>query len=148
VKHAAWLSTATLVLACSGGKPAGQAAPLPAASRVTAPRCACGDKPCPTSYAEAVRVLSAACSESGYALTKTVGCGQIEVAAVTAFEGSQYFYRDSDGSLVGASFWFDVPISACPAYPSAASAQSCARAKPCVVCGQYEGLSHCSDALQ
>lgn len=143
MKHGAWLSTSILVLAC-GTKPAVP----PAASRVTAPRCACADKPCPTSYAEALRVLGAACSEPGYALTKKVGCGQVEVAAVTAFEGSQYFYRERDGSLVAASFWFDVPISACPAFPDAASAESCAGAKPCVLCGQYAGFSRCSDALQ
>jgi len=77
-------------------------------------------------------------------LTKTVGCGRVELSAGYAFEGNQYFYRETDGSWIGAAYWSDVPIAACNAAPTGVDAQPCASTKACAICGQYEGMAACA----
>ncbi len=95
---------------------------------------------CPRSVREALERLTPECEDDPMhriTVSRSDGCGLIEIQFSTGFVGEAYRFDGQSGRIVGATRFRDACVTPC-ACESRAGIDSCASARSCVICGGGE----------
>jgi hypothetical protein len=95
--------------------------------------CFCKDGGCPRSVKEALERLTPECDDR-VTVSRSDGCGMIEISWSTGFVGGEYRYDGRSGQIVGATSFHDMCVDPCVCH-AVAGVDSCASARSCVICG-------------